>query len=44
VFPGVPDFVCHFHFLRDAGKDLLEADYDAIRQRLRKHGLTEKLL
>ena len=44
VFPGVPDFVCHFHFLRDAGKDLLEADYDAIRQRLRQHGLTEKLL
>jgi len=43
VFPGVPDFVCHFHFLRDAGKDLLEADYDAIRQRLRQHGLTEKL-
>lgn len=43
VFPGVPDFVCHFHFLRDAGKDLLEADYDAIRQRLRKHGLTERL-
>ena len=32
VFPGVPDFICHFHFLRDAGKDLLEADYDAIRQ------------
>ena len=27
VFPGVPDFVCHFHFLRDVGKDLLEADY-----------------
>lgn len=44
VFPGVPDFVCHFHFLRDLGKDLLESDYDAIRQRLRKHGLSEKLL
>lgn len=44
VFPGVPDFICHFHFLRDLGKDLLEADYDAIRLRLRKHGLTEKLL
>lgn len=43
VFPGVPDFVCHFHFLRDVGKDLLEADYEAIRQRLRQHGLTEKL-
>jgi hypothetical protein len=44
VFPGVPDFICHFHFLRDVGKDLLESDYDAIRQRLRKHGLTERLL
>ena len=44
VFPGVPDFICHFHFLRDLGKDLLESDYDAIRLRLRKHGLTEKLL
>ena len=44
VFDGVPDLICHFHFLRDIGKDLLESDYDAIRQRLRKHGLTEKLL
>lgn len=44
VFPGVPDFICHFHFLRDVGKDLLESDYDAIRLRLRKHGLTQKLL
>jgi hypothetical protein len=44
ALPGVPDFVCHFHFLRDLGKDLLESDYDAIRQRLRNHGLTDKLL
>jgi hypothetical protein len=44
VFDGVPDFICHFHFLRDVGKDLLESDYDAIRQRLRKHALTDKLL
>jgi len=44
VFPGVPDFICHFHFLRDLGKDLLKSDYDAVRQRLRQHGLTEKLL
>lgn len=44
VFPDIPDFVCHFHFLRDVGKDLLASDYDAIRQRLRQHGLTEKLL
>ncbi len=44
VFPGIPDFICHFHFLRDLGKDLLEPDYDAIRKRLRQHALTEKLL
>lgn len=44
VFPGTLDFICHFHFLRDVGKDLLEEDYDAIRKRLRKHALTEKLL
>lgn len=44
VFPGIPDFICHFHFLRDLGKDLLEADYDALRKRLRQHALTEKLL
>ena len=44
VFAGVPDFICHFHFLRDLGNDLLEADYDAIRQRLRKHGLSQLLL
>jgi len=44
VFPGVPDLICHFHFLRDLGKDLLECDYDAIRQCLRHYGATEKLL
>lgn len=38
VFPGVPDFICHFHFLRDLGKDLLELEYDRLRQRLQTHG------
>ncbi|MEA2038902.1 MAG: transposase [Thermodesulfobacteriota bacterium] len=37
VFPGIPDFICHFHFLRDVGKDLLLDDYQTIIQRLRKH-------
>jgi hypothetical protein len=36
VFPGKPDFICHFHFLRDIGKDLLEDNYQRIRTRLRK--------
>jgi hypothetical protein len=44
VFQGVPDFICHFHFLRDLGKDLLASDYDQLRLRLRQYGLTEKLL
>lgn len=37
VFPGKPDFICHFHFLRDIGKDLLEDEYRRIRNRLKKH-------
>ncbi len=43
VFKGVPDFICHFHFLRDLGKDFLGREYDIIRKRLRSHGLTKKL-
>lgn len=37
VFKGVPDFICHFHFLRDIGKDLFEEEYAKIRNRLKKH-------
>ncbi len=36
VFPGVADFICHFHFLRDLGKDLLQDEYTALQKRLRK--------
>ena len=43
VFPGVPDFICHFHFLRDLGKDLLGAEYDTLRQRLQTHGTVGRL-
>lgn len=43
VFPDILDFICHFHFLRDIGKDLLETEYDNIRKRLTKHGIAGKL-
>ena len=43
VFPGVPDFICHFHFLRDIGKDLLEKEYAIIRRRLTKHKIRSLL-
>ena len=44
VFPEVPHFLCHFHFLRDIGKDLLSKENDLIRSRLRKHKINSKLL
>jgi hypothetical protein len=37
VFRGVPDFICHFYFLRDIGKDLFVKEYGIIRNRLKKH-------
>ncbi|MCP4762899.1 MAG: transposase, partial [archaeon] len=39
VFPNIFIFICHFHFLRDIGKDLLGEEYDIIRKRLKKHGI-----
>jgi hypothetical protein len=36
VFPGVLFFICHFHFLRDIGKDLLADKYRDLRNRLTK--------
>ena len=35
IFPNVKDFICHFHFLRDIGKDLFSTEYNAIRRSLR---------
>lgn len=39
VFQGIRDFVCHFHFLRDLGKDLFGDENDVIRNRLRHYGI-----
>jgi len=43
VFPGVPDFVCHFHFLRDIGKDFLEPAYGKLRAILRSFAASSRL-
>jgi hypothetical protein len=43
VFPDTPNFICHFHFLRDIGKDLFGNGYAVIRSRLKAHGITSKL-
>lgn len=36
VFPDIPSLICHFHFLRDIGKDLLDDDYRTLRNGLTK--------
>jgi hypothetical protein len=43
VFPTTRDLICHFHFLRDIGKDFLDPAYDLLRKRLRSHALTSRL-
>lgn len=43
VFPGTRDFICHFHFLRDIGKDFLEPAYAQLRQHLRNHATSSRL-
>ncbi len=43
VFPGIPDFICHFHFLRDIGKDLFGKEYKILFDRLKKHGIRTAL-
>ena len=43
VFPDTKILVCHFHFLRDIGKDLLSDNYDIIRKRLKYFGILTEL-
>jgi len=43
VFAGVRDYICHFHFLRDIGKDFLEPAYQVLRNCLQHHGISSRL-
>jgi hypothetical protein len=43
VFPGVADYVCHYHFLRDIGNDLMGIEYARIRSELRKYSIRPSL-
>jgi hypothetical protein len=43
VFPGIRDFICHFHFLRDIGKDYLDPAYKTLRKHLRSHATSTRL-
>lgn len=39
VFGDVPLFICHFHFLKNLGKELFGQENDTIRKRLKNHGI-----
>ena len=43
VFPKTPDYICHFHFLKDIGKDLCGHDYSTIRRHLKTHAIRHHL-
>lgn len=36
VFPGVPQFACHFHFAADVGDDILSPHQDRLRRLFRR--------
>ena len=43
VFPNIPDYICHFHFLKDIGKDLFAHDNSTIRRHLKTHAIRSHL-
>lgn len=43
VFPATRDLICHFHFLRDIGKDFLDPAYSVLRKCFRRHAMTSRL-
>ena len=43
VFPSVKDYICHYHFLRDIGKDLFGTQYNNLRRYMQNQGIKSKL-
>ena len=43
VFPGTAQFVCHFHFAADVGKDILSSHVDRLRNLFRRTKVRPKL-
>ncbi len=43
VFPDEPHYICHFYFLIDIGKDLLEKQYSIISNKLKKFDTASQL-
>ncbi len=43
VFPNAANFICHFHFLKDIGKDLFGSEYAMLRKVLSENCTRSKL-
>lgn len=43
VFPGTPQFVCHYHLAADVGKDILTPHVDRLRRLFRRTKVRPKL-
>ncbi len=43
VFPDIANYICHFHFLRDIGKDMFDFEYRAIQRHIRTYNIRAKL-
>lgn len=43
AFPGVPQFVCHYHLAADVGKDILSQSVDRLRRLFRRTKVRPKL-
>jgi hypothetical protein len=43
VFPEIKDYICHYHFLRDIGKDLLKIRYKILEKNIKKCFVRRKL-
>jgi hypothetical protein len=44
IFPNILNFICHFHFLRDIGKDFFSKENDILRNKLRDYKIRSLLL
>ena len=43
VFPNVERRICHFHFIRDVGKDIVGSSYEVVRIRLNESKINAEL-
>ncbi|MCP3679178.1 MAG: transposase, partial [Gammaproteobacteria bacterium] len=43
VFPNSPDYICHFHFLRDIGTDLFGIENTMLRKSIKEHKIKARL-